>query len=206
MLGSYIKAGDAIRINLKLQDASTGQIISTERVDAPNEASLFPMMDDLTRRVKTRFVSSGGGAARRDCCQHPARSRAASARSRPEGRHHIVDGGLSLLRGRHRASPARALSSRRCRSSSARSRSIPVFALAYVEDGGGERQHRPLQRARPLCQARARACRSPDAARALLHRGLLLLGQCLQVARAIAAYQKAVDLYPDHSASRNNLA
>ena len=61
MLGSYLKAGEAIRINLKLQEASTGKILSTERVDAPNEASLFPMMDDLTRRLKTQFA----GARRR---------------------------------------------------------------------------------------------------------------------------------------------
>ncbi len=59
MLGSYIKAGETIRINLKLQDAATGKIISTERVDAANEASLFPTMDELTRKVKARFAESG---------------------------------------------------------------------------------------------------------------------------------------------------
>src|SRR6478736_5154625 len=62
MLGSYIKSGDTIRINLKLQDASTGKIISTERVEAVNEASLFPMMDDLTHRLKEKFALPNSGS------------------------------------------------------------------------------------------------------------------------------------------------
>lgn len=38
LLGSYVKAGDAIRINVRLQDAASGRIISTERVDAPKRS------------------------------------------------------------------------------------------------------------------------------------------------------------------------
>jgi tetratricopeptide (TPR) repeat protein len=60
LVGSYVKAGDVIRINAKLQDAATGRIISSERVDAVNEAALFPTIDDLTRRIKARFVSGSG--------------------------------------------------------------------------------------------------------------------------------------------------
>jgi len=37
VLGSYVKAGDTIRINLKLQDAASGKLVSTERVDAAGE-------------------------------------------------------------------------------------------------------------------------------------------------------------------------
>ena len=55
-----MKAGEVIRINAKLQDAATGRIISSERADAVNEAALFPTVDDLTRRIKARFTSSGG--------------------------------------------------------------------------------------------------------------------------------------------------
>jgi TolB-like protein len=59
LVGSYVKAGDAIRINAKLQDAATGRIVSSERVDAPNESALFATIDDLTRRFKSRFTSAG---------------------------------------------------------------------------------------------------------------------------------------------------
>ena len=184
LLGSYVKAGDAIRINVKLQDASTGRIISTERVDAPNEASLFPTMDDLTRRVKTRFVASRRQRADADCCRRPAPRPVAGARSRLERRDHIVDGGLPLLRRRRRAEPALALSSTRCRISSVPSQVDPNFALAYVKMAVGRRQHRPLQRARRVCRRKRCARRSADAARALLHRGLLLTANNFYTTRA----------------------
>ena len=77
LLGSYIKAGETIRINVKLQDAATGKIISTERVDAVNEASLFPTMDELTRKVKERFA--GGGSMLTDLLSRPGSSPALSA-------------------------------------------------------------------------------------------------------------------------------
>ncbi|OLE83299.1 MAG: hypothetical protein AUF76_06720 [Acidobacteria bacterium 13_1_20CM_2_65_9] len=59
ILGSYVKAGETIRINLKLQKAATGHIVTAERVDAAGEANLFPTMDDLTRRVKAKVVLPG---------------------------------------------------------------------------------------------------------------------------------------------------
>ena len=51
VLGSYVKAGDAIRINIKVQEAVSGRILGAERVEAANEARLFPAVDDLTRKI-----------------------------------------------------------------------------------------------------------------------------------------------------------
>jgi tetratricopeptide (TPR) repeat protein/predicted Ser/Thr protein kinase len=56
VLGSYVKAGDTIRINLKLQDAATGRLVTAERVEALGESNLFPSVDDLTRRIKAKFA------------------------------------------------------------------------------------------------------------------------------------------------------
>ncbi|MBI1876206.1 MAG: protein kinase [Acidobacteria bacterium] len=56
LLGSYVKAGDTIRINIKLQEATSGRIITAERVEAAGEANLFPTVDDLTRRIKAKFL------------------------------------------------------------------------------------------------------------------------------------------------------
>jgi len=61
IVGSYLKAGDAIRINVRLQEASTGRILSSERVDGPNESSLFAMVDDLTRRIQQRLRALRAG-------------------------------------------------------------------------------------------------------------------------------------------------
>jgi TolB-like protein/Tfp pilus assembly protein PilF len=57
LVGSYVKAGGTIRINARLQDAQTGRIVSTERVEGPGEGSLFSLVDELTRRFKARLAS-----------------------------------------------------------------------------------------------------------------------------------------------------
>jgi len=53
--GNYAKAGDAFRINVMLQKATTGEIIASEGMEGIGEASLFSMVDELTRRIKTHF-------------------------------------------------------------------------------------------------------------------------------------------------------
>ncbi len=50
--GSLSKAGDIFRIEYTLQDMSTGKIISSDRVEAEGEQAMFPMVDELTRRIK----------------------------------------------------------------------------------------------------------------------------------------------------------
>ena len=65
IVGSYVKAGDAIRINVRLQEATTGRILSSERVEGPNETALFSMVDDLSQRIHAKFRSlrSAAGTA-----------------------------------------------------------------------------------------------------------------------------------------------
>lgn len=60
LLGSYVKAGDAMRINLKLQEAKTGRIITAERVDGAGESEIFTMIDELTRRIRNHLLPRGG--------------------------------------------------------------------------------------------------------------------------------------------------
>lgn len=79
VLGSYMKAGDAIRINIKLQEAASGRILSAERVEAVNEAQLFPAVDDLTRRIQAKFALQSSSAS-------------ASREPGPEGRPSTVSG------------------------------------------------------------------------------------------------------------------
>ena len=55
LLGSFVKAGDTIRISIKVQEARTGKILTSDRVEGVGESSIFPMVDDLTRRIKGRF-------------------------------------------------------------------------------------------------------------------------------------------------------
>lgn len=57
VVGSYVKAGDAIRINVRLQEVGTGRIVASERVEGAGEDSLFRMVDDLSQRIRSRIQS-----------------------------------------------------------------------------------------------------------------------------------------------------
>ncbi len=56
--GTYNKAGDTFRIDITLQETSTMDLIGSERVEGKGEESIFPMVDELTRRVKANFKLS----------------------------------------------------------------------------------------------------------------------------------------------------
>lgn len=56
--GNYAKAGDIIRISVTLQDAATMELIASEGVEGQGQESIFTMVDELTKRVKTHFQLS----------------------------------------------------------------------------------------------------------------------------------------------------
>ncbi len=58
LVGNYAKAGELIRINATLQDARTEKIVGSEGVEGKGEESIFPMIDELTRRIKTNLKLS----------------------------------------------------------------------------------------------------------------------------------------------------
>ena len=60
LIGSYVKAGDTIRISARLQEAQSGRIVKSERVDGQGEGSLFTLIDELTRRFKTTIEGRAG--------------------------------------------------------------------------------------------------------------------------------------------------
>jgi len=53
--GNLSKAGDTFRIEYTLQDIRTGENIGSERVEGKGEESIFAMVDELTRRIKANF-------------------------------------------------------------------------------------------------------------------------------------------------------
>ncbi len=56
ILQGYItRAGGNLRINVTLQKAGSGEILASENADASDEGKIFPMMDDLARRIKPNF-------------------------------------------------------------------------------------------------------------------------------------------------------
>jgi len=55
LVGNYTKAGDTFRINTTLQDGHTGELIGSESVEGIGERSFYTMVDELTRRIKAHF-------------------------------------------------------------------------------------------------------------------------------------------------------
>jgi serine/threonine protein kinase/tetratricopeptide (TPR) repeat protein len=55
LLGSFAKAGDTLRINVKVQDATSGEILSTERVDGPGGDNIFNLVDELSGGIRQHF-------------------------------------------------------------------------------------------------------------------------------------------------------
>jgi len=55
LVGNYAKAGDAIRINITLEDAGTEKVLGSEGVEGKGEESIFAMVDELTRKIKADF-------------------------------------------------------------------------------------------------------------------------------------------------------
>jgi serine/threonine protein kinase/Flp pilus assembly protein TadD len=58
LVGNYTKAEDAFRINVALQEGSSGELIASESVEGVGERSFYDMVDELTRRIKSRLELS----------------------------------------------------------------------------------------------------------------------------------------------------
>ncbi len=58
LVGNYTKAGETFRINTTIQDGRTGELIGSESVEGIGERSFYAMVDELTRRIKANFELS----------------------------------------------------------------------------------------------------------------------------------------------------
>ncbi len=55
LVGNYTRAGDTFRINASLQDGRTGELIGSESVEGIGERSFYAMVDELTKKIKAHF-------------------------------------------------------------------------------------------------------------------------------------------------------
>lgn len=58
LVGKLAMAGETLRINAMLQEASTGETLGSEMVEGVGEESLFSMVDELTTKIKESFKLS----------------------------------------------------------------------------------------------------------------------------------------------------
>jgi len=66
VLGSFMQAGETIRITARLQDAVSGEVLASEQVEGEGESSIFSMVDELTRRLRTRLALAPPSSAMLD--------------------------------------------------------------------------------------------------------------------------------------------
>jgi len=58
LVGNYTRADDIFRINVTLQEGSSGELIGSESVEGHGEKDFYAMVDELTKKVKTNFELS----------------------------------------------------------------------------------------------------------------------------------------------------
>ena len=58
VVGSYLRVGETFQVNVKLQDATSGDILVAERREGRGEGSLFAIIDELSYSVRQRLAPS----------------------------------------------------------------------------------------------------------------------------------------------------
>jgi len=207
LLGSYVKSGDTIRINIKLQDASTGRIVSAERVEAAGEANLFPTVDDLTRRIKARFALRDTGDLAKRLLPAPGGSSGSAGFAVDRDLKDVTSASVEAYRyyaegidlhNRGHDFDAIPLLEKAVAID-------PQFAMALGKLGIAHGNVGHLARAAEYGQrALQHADRLTARERYYLEGNQLMVFESKQ-RQAIDAYRTAVSLYPDHWSARHNL-
>jgi tetratricopeptide (TPR) repeat protein len=206
-LGSYVKAGDTIRINLKLQDPFSGRLVTSERVDAAGESNLLPTVDDLTKRIKAKFLPASADPTK-SLITSPIVVSTATGNAVDRDLKDVTTSSIDAYRyyaegidlhERFREREAIPLLDKAIEID-------PNFAMALLKlaVAHGNLQH--------VAQARAYAARAFQHVDRLTAReryyveGYYYGLNSATFDKAIQAYSKAIELFPDHASARHNLA
>jgi eukaryotic-like serine/threonine-protein kinase len=214
VLGSYVKAGDVIRINLKLQEARTGRIITSERVDAAGESNLLSMVDTLTNRIRSRFDVRPAPAPEPLVGKAPA-----AIAARP-----VAEASLPVSWDRElRDVTTSSIEAYRyyvegidLHNQLKEAQSLPLFERAVAIDPGFAMAYAKLaivhNNLNHMAESSRYAKLAIDRADRLTPReryyieGLYYSRMHRELPKAIEAYKKGLQLYPEHVSARNNLA
>jgi eukaryotic-like serine/threonine-protein kinase len=189
LVGSFIKAGDTIRVNVRLQEASTGRILSTEHVEGQGETAIFPMVDDLTQRIQARFEVPRVPAVDRDL-EEVTTSSVEAYRSYAEGvRLHDQfreDEAIPFLERAVQLDPDFGMA---------------LAKLAVIHGNLNQRKEWGVYATRALANADRLTLREK-----YYIEGLSSADRPETNDRAVEIYRKALETYPDFNTARHNLA
>ncbi len=190
VLGSFVRAGDTFRLSTRIQDASSGRILATERVEGVGESSIFEMVDELTRRIQIALeVSDSGGKMARSI-------------------ESVTTSSFEAYRYYNQANELHAQSKER--------EAIPLlekavkldpdFAMALAKLSVSHWNLGQVQESHDYARrALEHVDRLPDRERYYIEGRYYSLDP-ETVPKAVEAYETAIALYPDHMAARHNLA
>ena len=190
LLGSFMKVGETIRITIRLQDADSGSILASEMAEGEGESSIFPLVNDLTNRIKNTFEipQAAEMELNRDiedvttASLEAYRQYAEGIRLKDEGQEREAIPWLE------------------------RAVEIdPNFAMAYAKLSVIHGNNSRLTESEDYAQkALDHADRLPARERYYIE-GLYYSKASGSAPRAIEAYLRLLEFYPDHTAARHNL-
>jgi tetratricopeptide (TPR) repeat protein len=193
LVGSFVRAGSRIRIQASLQDPGTGEVIASERVEGDPDAGLFGLVDELTSRIRGRLETPSlvKLADRKEKKLQDVTTASVEAyKAYAEG---------SRLHQRLQEREAKAYFEKAVKAD-------PGFAMALAKLSVVHYNLGDVEKAREYsAKAIAKAESLPPGERYYIEGRYYSLDPS-SAEKAVAAYQKAVDAAPDHTAARNNLA
>ncbi|TET69202.1 MAG: tetratricopeptide repeat protein [Candidatus Aminicenantes bacterium] len=190
--GGFTKAGEQFRIDAILQDAATMESIGSDRIQGKGEESFLSMVDELTKKVKAHFKLSAEEIAG-DIDEEIEKITTSS----PEAFKYYIEGRkyhltLDYMRSIELMEKAVAID--------------PGFAMAYrsLATSYGNIGFRP-QRKKYMQKALELSDRLPERERYLIG-GDFYSSSEKTYDKAIDAYKKLLELYPDDHSGNHNLA
>ncbi len=193
LVGSFVRAGSRIRIQASLQDPRTGEVIASERVEGDPESGLFGLVDELTARIRKRLETPTlvkFADKKEKKLQEVTTASVEAYKAYAEG---------SRLHERLQEREAKAYFEKAVEAD-------PGFAMALAKLSVVSANLGDVDKAREYSkQAIARSESLPAGERYYIEGRHYSLDPA-STDKAVAAYQKAVDSAPDHTAARNNLA
>ena len=192
LVGNYTQAGDNFRIDVSLQEASTGELLSSEMVEGKGIESIFSLVDELTKKIKADLKLST-----QEIASDIDREVAKITTSLPEAYKYYSEG-----RRYHNEQEFR-------QSIQSMEKAIaidPEFAMAYRSMSMSYNNLSYYTEARKLLQkALEFSDRISDRERYIIQ-GDFYRNSEKTYSKAIEAYQKLLQLYPDDPMGSTNLA
>jgi tetratricopeptide (TPR) repeat protein len=198
LVGSFVRAGSQIRISASVQDPRNGEVLASERVEGDAESGLFALVDELTGRLRKRLEASSMARLADGTRAHwRERKLEEVTTSSLDAWKAYAEG--NRLHDRLQEKDARAYFEKAVQAD-------PGFAMALAKLSVVHGNLGNMDEARAYAaKAMEKAGNLPPGERFYIEGRRYSLDPA-SIEKAIAAYQKAVDESPDHTAARNNLA